>query len=114
MHENKKSCRKQNPVVVDAEVYSLITKKTNDADAVVYTDGSGLHQNNPERQRCLCIDDQQHDDGDYVSDEGLIWLESFLYVRVCVQSDSLSLIRKIQAGLVHKLEIKVSRWCSGQ
>lgn len=45
-----RSCRKQNPVVVDTEVSALISENCHDTDTVIHTDGSVVCH-----QQCLDI-----------------------------------------------------------
>ena len=102
-----------NPLVVIAEVNSIISENAAQADVVIYTDV---------RHQRSAWAFTAHSEGKTVHGASgafamtsssmtmevmavtgaFIWLESQAYTHVCILSDSLSTIRKIEAGSIHK------------
>ena len=111
----KKNCE-QTPSPVNAEVESLLNDNANETDAVVYTDGSVIRQ-----QRCAWAFSARSGgkiigevSGAYATTtssltmevravtEAVTWLASHDFARVFILSDSMSMIRKVESGMVRR------------
>lgn len=123
-----RSCREQNPIVVDTEVNALISENSNDTHAVICIDPSIVHH-----QWSIWVFIARSSDRTVQKACGafammtsrmkteimavirFIWPELQDYTPVCVLSDSISVIRKVQMGSVRRkwLEsLQRSRICS--
>src|SRR5579871_4129296 len=111
-----RSCRERIPTAVDAEVRALIDENAEYGDVEIYTDGSVVRH-----QRCAwafsarsCNRTVKECSGAFAVTtscltlevmavtEAFRWLESQDYVRTCILSDSMSMIRRIEAGRLRK------------
>ena len=112
----ERRCREQNPAAVNAEVNALINEHADEPEVLIYTDGSVVKQQRSAwaftaRAAGRTV---QESSGAYsmttssmtmevmAGTQTFIWLESQNYTNVCVLSDSMSMIRKVDAGSIRR------------
>ena len=108
--------KEKNAIVVNAEVNALISENSGDGDVLIYTDGSVVRHHRSAwaftaRSACQTVYEAS---GAYLMTtssmtmeviavtRAISWLATQDYSRVCILSDSMSMIRRVEAGCVRR------------
>ena len=108
--------KEKNSIVVNAEVNALISENSGDGDVMIYTDGSVVRQQRSAwafTARSACRTVYEASSAYLMTTSSMTmevmavtraisWLATQDYSHVCILSDSMSMIRRVEAGFVRR------------